>query len=183
MNLPESAVQQASDDYVRELYKAKERGKTASPIPSVSPSRSPSHSPSPSPSNKSSLDFNFISEAYAGGLRTDSENSTKIKGRQASRLDELLAAKRAGVIGEGNDGFLVLKNIDPSKKLLQKKFDKIIADENEDRRELYLDILKINGITKSNLKTVEKSYAHSFQEYSPAGTWIQDDDGKWAQKP
>ncbi len=177
VNLPEGTVQQASDDYVRELYKAKERGKNPSPTPA------PSVSPSPSGKPQSHLDLNLISLAYADGLRTDSETSAKIKDRQASRLDDLLAAKHAGVIGEGNDGLLVMKNSDPAKKLLQKKYEKLLNDENADRTLLYSEIIRINGITKSNLKTVEKSYAHSFQLYSPSGTWIQDDDGKWSQKP
>jgi len=170
VNLPEGAVQAASDDYVKDLYQAKERDKA----PKVTPS----------PTQKPQASFELIPSAYADtNLRTASEKTAGIKQRQRDRLEDVTTQKKAGIIGESSDGYLVMKNhLDPSKKILEKKIETLIAEENKDRKALYTEILEINGVTKSNFKTVEASFSHSFQDLSPVGTWIQDEEGKWSQK-
>lgn len=169
VNLPESAVQQASDDYVKELYKEKEKGKVA---------------PSPAPSIKASLTL-FESEVLAAEvvLRVDSAKTKSIQQKQAARLDEVSAQKRGGVLGENNEGLVELRNKEKIKPLLLKKLEKLVADENEDRMDLYQEVLKQNSVSKNNLKTVQKSFSRSFQDLSPEGTWIQGEDGQWSQKP
>ncbi len=167
VNFPESAVQKATDDYVRELYRAKEKGK-----------------PSATPETKASFDFSLIGTAHAveATIKVDSEKAIQIRNRMASRVDEVITQKRAGALGETNEGHLTLKKGD-LKPLLKKKLDGAIADENRDRDELYKEVVRINGIGDARLKDIQKSFARSFQAESPSGTWVQDADGNWSQKP
>jgi len=177
VNFPETAVQKATDDYVRELYRAKEKGKTPPPA----------SAPSGTPSTTTSLGFGFpaIGNAEAAGpnFQVDSPKALSIRDNLAKRLEEVLAQKRAGVIGESNDGFLVLKAPEKLKKLFQRKVEKLVVDENTDRRALYDEVLVVNSAAKNRLKDIQMSFARSFQAESPSGTWIQAEDGSWSQKP
>ncbi len=175
VNFPETAVQKATDDYVRELYRAKEKGKT--PAPATAPSGAPS--------TTTSFGFPGIVNAEAAGpnFQVDSPKALSIRDNLAKRLEEVLAQKRAGIIGESNDGFLVLKSPEKLKKLFQRKVEKLVADENTDRRALYDEVLVVNSAAKNRLKDIQMSFARSFQAESPSGTWIQAEDGSWTQKP
>ena len=55
----------------------------------------------------------------------------------------------------------------------------LIAEENAKRMKRFRDVAKENGTT---LEVVQKRYAAKMREKIPAGTWYQDDDGKWQQK-
>ena len=55
----------------------------------------------------------------------------------------------------------------------------LIAEENAKRMKRFSEIAKSNGTT---LETVQKRYAAKIREKIPAGSWCQDDAGKWQQK-
>ena len=55
----------------------------------------------------------------------------------------------------------------------------LIAEENAKRIKRFSEIAKSNGTT---LETVQKRYAAKIREKIPAGSWYQDDAGKWQQK-
>jgi uncharacterized protein YdbL (DUF1318 family) len=168
VNIPDSAVQQATDDYVKELYDAKEKSKPAAPAPARSP--------------QSMLDF-VIAPAFADDrpVKTDSPKALDIRTRMKERLDEVHADKMAGILGETNTGKLIVKG--KAKSGQEKSLKKLMDDENSDRAELYHEVIEHNGMNKGNLETIERNFAHSFQKHSPTGTWVQDDDGAWTQKP
>ncbi|MCM2323022.1 MAG: YdbL family protein [Oligoflexia bacterium] len=170
LSLPEAAVQRATDDYVRELYRAKEKDSA----PAAKPAEAP----------KASFSDLLIPSAIAAeALKVDSPRALEIRDKLASKLDEVLTQKRAGVLGEANDGLLTLKAPEKLKPLLLKKVQKLVADENALRGELYDEILKSNGLEPDRLKGIRESFGRSFQAQSPSGTWMQDAEGKWAQKP
>lgn len=173
VNFPESVVQRAADDYVRDLYKAKEKGKSGTPAgtPSTKPSASRS--------------FSLISEAYAEegvSFRANTPGALEIRSRQAARLDEIQSQKKAGVLGESKDGTLVLKKGDGLKPLLKQKIEKLVAAENKDREALYEEILSANNLGDSQKATIQRSFSRSFQGASPSGTWIESPEGEWNQK-
>jgi uncharacterized protein YdbL (DUF1318 family) len=173
VNIPEGAVQQASDDYVKDLYEAKERDKKPAPNPSASPRTK----------SQNILPFDIESAAFADEptVKTDSDKAQEIKARMKARLDDVTAQKDAGVFGEGNDGKLALKGKPAAAN--EKKIKKLLADENSDRDDLYHEIIRHNGMDKAGLTTIEKNFAHAFQKHSPTGSWMQDDDGTWFKKP
>jgi len=55
----------------------------------------------------------------------------------------------------------------------------LIAEENAKRMKRFNEIAKSNGTT---LEAVQKRYAAKMRDKVPAGTWYQDDAGKWSQK-
>lgn len=176
VNFPESAVQKATDDYVRDLYRAKEKGKT--PTDSKELEKKTSLFPFSNP---------FMSVAQAaeaeGVFKVDSDGALKIQKSLASRVDEVIEQKRQGLLGETNDGELEIHDKTKVKPLLLKKLEKLVADENHDRSALYHEVLKTNNLADARIKNIQKSFARSFQAESPSKTWVQDSDGKWAQKP
>ncbi len=173
VNFPESAVQKATDDYVRDIYRAKERTKN------------PTGEPSPAASPATGAAWSLFTPAFADDeiFKMDSDRALAIKERLQGRVEEVINLKRSGALGETNDGRVVIKESGKLKKLQAKKAEKVIADENKDRDELYEEILKINGLQAARLKSVQKSFSRSFQAESPSGTWVESTDGKWAQKP
>ena len=169
VNIPEGAVQKETDDYVRELYDAKAKSK-------VSPS------PSPSTTSQSLLEI-LLPSALATESRPVKANSDKaleIRERLKSRVEEVKTQKAAGLLGESNDGLLVIKG--KAKPALMKSLEKMVSDDNADRKELFQEVIHHNNLTQSKLKDIEMSFAHSFQKLSPSNTWIQDDKGDWTQK-
>jgi uncharacterized protein YdbL (DUF1318 family) len=176
VNFPESAVQKATDDYVRDLYRAKETRKSTD---------APAAAPSAAAQPQAALTEWLIASARADDevFRVTTPASLKIRERLAARLGDVLEQKRAGVLGETNDGTLVIHEPGKLKKLLAKKVEKLVADENADRAELYAEVMRANALPPARLPNVKRSFARSFQAESPSGTWVQDTDGKWAQKP
>ena len=55
----------------------------------------------------------------------------------------------------------------------------LIAEENAKRLKRFSEVAKSNGTT---LEAVQKRYAAKMRAKVPAGTWYQDDSGKWLQK-
>lgn len=185
VNFPEAAVQSATDDYVRDLYRAKEKGRAPAP---ASTTEAPSAKPSGKPASKTSLfESLFISEAFAAEnapvFKVASSKSAEIRDKMAARLDKVLDGKRSGQLGETNDGWLSNDPTGKLKPLLKKSMQPVVDAENADRKDLYNELLSVNGISKNRIKDIQKSFAHSFQAESPAGTWLQNSDGKWEQKP
>lgn len=175
VNFPESAVQKATDDFVRDLYRARERGK-----PGTTP-------PSPSATGAFRLPTGLLlSSAWASeveAFRVSTAKSQEIKEKLRSRLDEVLIQKRAGVLGESDLGSVVIHDPSQLKPLLVAKVQRLVSEENRDRNALYEEVLAANALPPARLKNVQKSFARSFQAESPSGTWVQDADGKWTQKP
>ncbi len=173
VNFPESAVQKATDDYVRDLYRAKEKGKSPTPEASAKTTSSLGNG------------FQLIPSAEAAevNIKVDSNKALALKGKLASRVAEVILQKRAGALGETNDGLLEYKGSDQVKPLLKRKIEGMVAAENSDRIELYDEVATANAIPKGRIKDIQKSFARSFQAESPSGTWLQDSEGKWAQKP
>ncbi len=175
--LPESAVQRAADDYVRELYKAKERSKGTA---------TPAAEPSAKPTTTSS--FSLISEALAdeGVFSLKSPKAQAIFKNLAPQLHEIDALKASGQVGEGNDGYLVVKDAGaglsgPKKIKAQRDVEKPVNATNKLRKELYEEG-QDSAIGQVKLETIQKSMGTSFQEFSPKGTWIQDEKGAWSKK-
>ena len=166
VNFPESAVQKATDEYVRELYKARER------------KSQPATEPSGAPSSQFRLP-DLIPQAYADEvLKMSSPSIQAIQRRQIERLDEINREKKAGNLGEDNQGLLSVKT---DKKILMMKLEKLVGAENKDREQLFNEVMKLNAVPEAQ---VRKNFARSFQSgSSPSGTWVQGSDGEWSKKP
>jgi uncharacterized protein YdbL (DUF1318 family) len=195
VNFPESTVQKATDDYVKELYKAKEKGHptgAASDVTPTSKKTPPKPQPDAGPGAGDELGKpasgaptswlpSLVSTAMAAEFEfnVNTPKATAIQGKLAAKLGEVDGQKQAGNIGEGSDGMLVVKAKQP---LLAKKLEPLVQEQNGHRAELYEEIQTANKMAKSRLPDIKKSFARSFQSHSPSGTWVQDAGGAWSQK-
>ncbi len=155
VNIPEGDIQQASDSYVKELYAAKQKG-----------------------ADKSSDD---LKNAGNPKVKTDSPKARELYAHMKDRSDQITEAKKTGALGETNDGKLIVK-VKPEVAEQLAKLKKLVDDENKDRTALYAELIKQNPALKSNHLSFQQHFAEAFQEHSPNGTWIEDDEGNWAQK-
>lgn len=176
VNFPESAVQQATDNYVHDLYKQKEKGRPAKKSTETEKGTA----------NHSQLSWSLMASAYADGpapsFQINSAKAVKIRERLAAWVGEVVAQKRTGVLGESADGKLIVRSPEKLKGLLSAKVNQVVTEENKLREELYNEVITSNQMSKERLVDVRKSFSHSFQAESPAGTWIEDAPGKWTQK-
>jgi uncharacterized protein YdbL (DUF1318 family) len=179
VNFPEATVQRAAGDYVEELYKARDREKESAPA---------TPPPATKPTSKIHWEnFLGIPSAHAidvsATFQIKSAKTAQIQARQAERLKALLESKKAGHVGETSDGYISLDANSQLKPLMKKSLQPLVDAENQDRKDLYQEILSINHMSGMQSKSIETSFARSFQAASPSGTWVQSAEGKWSQKP
>ena len=94
-----------------------------------------------------------------------------IKARMRDRLPAIVALKKAGVIGENNQGYLVVRKSTDQKGL--------VDAENQDRRVIYEAIAKQQNTTP---ELVGQRRAIQIAGKADPGEWIQDAHGKWMRK-
>jgi uncharacterized protein YdbL (DUF1318 family) len=178
VNFPESAVQKASDDYVRDLYRTKEQSKSTTP------------KTSPTPVGDSAVVFpnqffNLMiptAEAAEPAFNMNSPKLGALKDKMRENLSDVITQKKAGVLGETNEGHLVIHDSSKLQPLLKKKIENVVSADNSARDNLYAEIISSNHLASDALVGVRKSFSHSFQAESPSGTWVQGVDGSWSQK-
>lgn len=181
VHFPESSVQRAADDYVRELYQSKEKG---SAKPGAEATTPPKKTGDGTPHSRLSPRFELIPSAWADAdFKVNSPRAQEILARQKSRIGDLDKYKQKGVIGETKDGLILLKDSSKLKRLEMKKIDDLIVLENQDREALYADIVDTNGANRVLPELVRKTFSRSFQGLSPTGTWIEDESSAWNRKP
>ena len=95
-----------------------------------------------------------------------------IKDRMRDRLPDIVALKKAGVVGENNRGYLEIRNPSTNQKGL-------VDAENQDRQSIYNAIAKKQ---KTTAELVGQRRALQIAEKADPGTWIQDAQGRWRQK-
>ena len=169
VNFPEGAVQKASDDYVRDLYRTKEQSKAPTPKASSTPS---------------ALFQWIVPNANADDLplNMSSPKIASIKNVMKALIPDIIEQKKAGVLGETFDGKLTIHGEGNLKPLLKKKVEELVKNDNSARDLLYAEVIRSNGLPPSSLASVKRTFARSFQAESPSGTWVQNMDGSWTQK-
>lgn len=198
VNFPEGAVQKATDDYVKELYRSK---KSATNNTSSSDNDTSSATQSVF-SNTLALAFSsLIPSAQAAGeneiFKISTPDIRAIQAEQGAIVDRVLPYKSAGILGENNKGLLELRETKPL--LLKKTQNEITAklkgkakgdaspqavmqQENSIRERLYQTTLSANGLEKGYEDRIRASFSRSFQAESPSGTWVQSPEGNWSRK-
>jgi uncharacterized protein YdbL (DUF1318 family) len=85
-------------------------------------------------------------------------------------------------LGENNQGYVELR--DQSGLNLKEKADlrRLVKAENQDRRSLYMEIIRANKLEARFLPEVERIFANSWRKKALAGSWIQNDAGTWVRK-
>jgi uncharacterized protein YdbL (DUF1318 family) len=172
---PAAAIQKAADQIVDDVRK----------VPEQKPEPKPEHAPDkqsllgwlrivsvgPSPAHAAAVDVNVSTPAIRG-----------LKAAMANRFPQLQPLYAKGGIGETNDGLITVR--DTAALSLKEKADvnRLVDEENKDRRALYAEIVKANNLAPAQLPEVQRLFANSWRGKSAAGWWIQQDNGQWVKK-
>jgi uncharacterized protein YdbL (DUF1318 family) len=89
------------------------------------------------------------------------------------RLSSLVEAKDQGLVGEGTDGFVYVRNSD------SEKVKKMVSSENEDRKLLFKSMsLKTGG----SVDDIAKKFSMAIVKKSKKGHWFRKSSGEWMQR-
>ena len=111
--------------------------------------------------------FAAVPEVFAA------ESAATIKANMQKRLPAINALLKKGVVGESNNGYLAVLGT------LTADEQKTVDAENKDRKTVYGAIARQQGAT---VELVGQRRALQIAERAPAGTRIQNAEGKWQTK-
>lgn len=171
---PAAAIQKAADQIVDDVRKA--------------PEQKPEQKPEPGPDKSSLLDLIRVvslgaAEADAAvDINVSTPAIRALKASMANRFPQLQPLYGKGAVGETNTGLVVVR--DTGALSLKEKADvnRLVDEENRDRRALYGEIIKANQLDPSQAGEVQKLFANSWRGKSSPGWWIQQDGGQWVKK-
>lgn len=116
--------------------------------------------------------FAPIQSAYAQELKADSARIREIAERLRARNSQVDAIKKKGYAGEDNRGYVALRNA-PEDANEKNEVQRLIAEENADRKELYREIAALNRSDGVTLSQVERVYAQARLERGKEGDLFQ----------
>ena len=93
--------------------------------------------------------------------------------RMKERLPSLVQAKDQGVVGEGTDGFVYVRESG------SEKIAKMVADENEDRKILFK---AMSSKTGGSVEEVANKFSQALVQKSKKGHWFRKSSGEWMQR-
>lgn len=120
--------------------------------------------------------FRIATVALALGLgagQVFAQDAGAVKARMEQRVGAIDALKDRGVVGENNRGYLEARGAAGAED------QKVISDENSDRRAAYAFIAQQTG---ADADSVGRRRAQQIAGASKRGVWIQDPSGEWRQK-
>ena len=184
---PEAAVRDLAvqiEDAVQERAQEEVESPTEEAPPAVSSSFG-------LPSSRQLLSF---LAAVTGGLPAQAQGSEvadpvvsnpairKIIESRGRRAPELRKAKDQGVVGEGKDALVVIRNLESLGLKERADLQKLVKAENTDRETMFKEIAAATGADLSQLPQVQQTYAETIRQKARPGDWIQMPDGSWKQK-
>ncbi len=128
--------------------------------------------------------WNLTGIAHAAGKETtvSSPAIDAIKKRISQRFDALKPYFKAGAIGEGNDGLVAIRDASVLPMKDRANVNRIVNEENTDRKVLYELVAKELGVEAKDLPKVRRSFAEKWQEFAGAGWWVQYAAGRWSKR-
>ena len=107
-------------------------------------------------------------------LKTNSGMVKEIANSMKKRNAALSVLKKQGCIGENNRGYLELRECDDLAKADKKnEAQKLLADENKDRKALYREIARLNKDQNLTVSIVEGIYANEHLKRAKSGEVYQ----------
>jgi uncharacterized protein YdbL (DUF1318 family) len=104
----------------------------------------------------------------------------QIMRRRQARFVTIQNLKKTGVLGESSSGMLASPR-SPDFTGLDSDTRKVITDENNDRRALFVEVLRQRQLGIDKLNRVAQTFAQVQRDMAPRGVWVQYDDGAWEQ--
>jgi len=127
--------------------------------------------------------FSPVSPLYA--QEATEVTTPKLRALKQSIIDryaKLKPFRDKGNVGEGNDGFLKIR--DESGLNLKDKamLRNLVNDENNDRKNMYAEYARAKEIDASQIPRIQKIFAAQWIKDANSGWWIQKESGEWAKK-
>lgn len=114
-----------------------------------------------------------LGAALVGATGMSAQNLSAVRARMEKRLPAVNDLKNRQSVGEDNRGFL------EARAALSGPDEKLVSDENADRREVYAALAAQTGSTAD---AVGRQRAAQLASLARRGHWIQDAGGTWRQK-
>lgn len=98
------------------------------------------------------------------------------------RHAKLLPSYDTGAVGISRKGYLEVRDLAELSLKEKAALKKLVEAENTDRKRLYEEIVKGNGLNREDIDQVEMIFAAEWRERARPGWWYQTDQGEWRQK-
>ncbi len=172
---PEAEVQKAAEEIVEEIRKEAEDKKKKDKDSQMIEIEQAMSSGGGSFSPVSSLYAQEATEVSTPKVRA-------LKQSLKDRFPKLKPFFEKGNIGEGNDGFVKIR--DESGLNLKDKamLRNLVNDENNDRKNMYAEYARAKEIDASQIPKIQKIFAEQWIKDANSGWWIQKESGEWAKK-
>lgn len=129
----------------------------------------------------------FAGVAFAQGREVDVVPDVKVQtpeilraiDSRRNRFPQIQQWMTRGCIGENNQGLLEAR---PGQGCDDGAVGRLTADENRDRMYIYETLRQQNNMPPGDIERIKRGFAKVNREKAAAGTWIQEPDGRWAQK-
>ena len=105
-----------------------------------------------------------------------------LKEAMKQRAPQLKPHLRAGHVGIGRDGFLVIRNADAVSLKERADLRRLVEAENKDRRALYEAIAEANGFGADRVDDIQRIFAETWADKAEKGWPVQKPDGSWGVK-
>ncbi len=105
-----------------------------------------------------------------------------IKNRMKKRFPSLEPFFNRGNIGEGLNGYLVIRTLSGLNFKEKASLKKLVKEENQDRRNLYSEVARSLNIDPSQKGKVASIFAEQWQKSARPGWWIEIEPNKWIKK-
>ncbi|MBN2372980.1 YdbL family protein [bacterium] len=125
----------------------------------------------------------FVTAAYAAmDIEVTTPAIRSLKESLKNRFSGLRPFYESGRIGETNRGLIEARELQGLGLKEKSNLMRLVDDENKDRKLLYEEILKANNLGPEHMEEIQRIFSKSWQKSTPAGWWIQQEDGAWVMK-
>ncbi|MCL2022664.1 MAG: YdbL family protein [Betaproteobacteria bacterium] len=131
------------------------------------------------------LSFSMSREAIAQeapDMRVNSPVINELRESMRTQFVQIKPLLESGVLGmKMIDGSLVVRDPAGVPVAERQKLSALINANTRDKAALYREIARLNGHPEWEADIAE-TFARTMREKMPAGWWVQDENGNWAQK-
>lgn len=106
----------------------------------------------------------------------------KIKETLKKRYPKLVPFYEKGAAGEAADGYLAERDTAALGLKEKRDLQALLKEENDDRRNLYAEIAKANGIDDSHVPAIGKLFSEEWKKKCKPGWWVEVEKGRWERK-
>ena len=105
-----------------------------------------------------------------------------MRGNLESRNAKLAPFYASGAVGITRSGYLKMRDVEGLSLKKKATLKKLVQAENKDRKQLYKEIVKANGLSAEDVAQVEEIFAERWRGRARSGWWYETAKGEWKQK-